>query len=111
LSRFPTAEPRIWFDPPAFSWSRVLRIGALWFALVLGVLAIVFTAVDDERKTPQRVAEPAAATEPAPVGATIASAPATTAAVAAPIASGPAPTAVLAAHVASAPAGVASAAR
>ena len=32
------AEPRIWFDPPAFSWGRVLRIGALWLALVLLLL-------------------------------------------------------------------------
>lgn len=29
------AEPRIWFDPPAFSWGRVIRIGLLWLGLVL----------------------------------------------------------------------------
>ena len=47
-------EPRIWFDPPAFSWGRVLRIGALWFALVV-VLMVLWMAVDDERPVPRPV--------------------------------------------------------
>jgi hypothetical protein len=36
-----TMDPRIRFDPPAFSWGRVLRIGGLWLALTLVVVALL----------------------------------------------------------------------
>jgi len=49
-------EPRIWFDPPAFSWGRVLRIGGLWFALVL-VLMALWMAVEDDRPSPPQAVD------------------------------------------------------
>ena len=45
-------EPRIWFDPPAFSWGRVIRIGVLWLALVLVLLTPLLMTVDEERRPP-----------------------------------------------------------
>ena len=53
-------HPRIWFDPPAFSWGRVLRIGALWFALVLVLLAPLLMPADEERRPPVPSVEPGA---------------------------------------------------
>jgi hypothetical protein len=53
------AKPRIWFDPPAFSWGRVLRIGALWSALVLVLLVPLLVTVDEERPGPAAPIEPA----------------------------------------------------
>jgi|SoiMethySBSTD1v2_1073268.scaffolds.fasta_scaffold3493984_2 hypothetical protein len=95
------AGPRIWFDPPAFSWSRVLRIGTLWFALVLLLLMPLLMTVDEP--SPSRAAsavEPAGTVAqplpaPQPVGPTAASM----------------PPAAVPARVASAPMLVASAAR
>jgi hypothetical protein len=83
------AHPRIWFDPPAFSWGRVLRIGALWFALVLVLLAPLLMPADEERRPPVPSVEPGALLVQQPAGALHgASAPAT--AVAVRGASGPA---------------------
>ena len=70
------AGPRIWFDPPTFSWGRVVRIGLLWLALVLAFI-LPLRAPDLEPMTqasgtaPQRVARaasvaPATARLPAP---------------------------------------------
>ncbi len=45
---------RIWFDPPTFSWGRVLRIGGLWAAVVLAVaLPITRMAPEPPRATPR----------------------------------------------------------
>jgi hypothetical protein len=41
------ADPRIWIDPPVFSWSRVLRIGGLWLAVVLALLLPFARKADD----------------------------------------------------------------
>lgn len=64
---------RIWFDPPAFSWGRVLRIASLWAAVALVVaLPIKRTAPDGtQASTPHTLrAAPtavAAATAVAPI--------------------------------------------
>jgi hypothetical protein len=87
------AEPRIWFDPPAFSWGRVLRIGLLWSAAVLMVLVPVLLTVDKER--PAHVVGPALVIVQEPAGAL-------------PAASQSPATAVAAARVASSPAAAAS---
>jgi hypothetical protein len=53
---------RIWFDPPAFSWSRVLRIAGLWGAVVLVVaLPIRRTAPEATLASPRGTAPMAVA--------------------------------------------------
>ncbi|HEV7914848.1 MAG TPA: hypothetical protein VGP22_13865 [Albitalea sp.] len=81
------AGPRIWFDPPAFSWGRVVRIGLLWAGLVL-VFMLPALQNDPGVPAPAPVAVPAVslrvaasaprppvATRPATVVAAVASAP------------------------------------
>jgi hypothetical protein len=72
------AEPRIWFDPPAFSWGRVLRIGLLWFAAVLMVLVPAMLQVDEKRSASVEpaillVQQPAGALPPASSASAVAS--------------------------------------
>jgi hypothetical protein len=35
------ADPRIWYDPPPFSWGRVIRIGLTWVAVVVVLLVLL----------------------------------------------------------------------
>ncbi|HEX6707057.1 MAG TPA: hypothetical protein VF169_20030 [Albitalea sp.] len=69
--------PRIWFDPPAFSWGRVIRIGLLWLALVVVVFSLPSPQPDPPPPPapaptavlPARVLAPAPARAPASVAA------------------------------------------
>lgn len=51
------AGPRIWYDPPAFSWGRVLRIGGLWLAVVVVVLLLPTPHSNDEPVVAKRPVE------------------------------------------------------
>lgn len=50
---------RIWFDPPAFSWGRVLRIAGLWAALVLAVALPITRTVPEPPRTTIRFSDTA----------------------------------------------------
>ncbi|WP_280152125.1 hypothetical protein [Piscinibacter sp. XHJ-5] len=43
------AAPRIWYDPPPFSWGRVVRIGLIWLAVVVVLLVLMPSPPREER--------------------------------------------------------------
>jgi hypothetical protein len=51
------AGPRIWYDPPPFSWERVLRVGGVWLAVVLVVLLLPTPHSNDRPAVTKRPVE------------------------------------------------------